>query len=190
MTTELDALMTAVIAAPDEDAPRMVLADYLIERGDPRGQLIVVQCKLARGDTSGELHDLERMLVERRVPFANARLTHDRGFVTAAKLTAIDRFAARRMIAFLEGEPLLRRLVIDGCRGAWDTVAAAIEATMARLAYLELAGIVWGSIYTDTGLLDETEQCAAMFERLPPRPATLVDLVVPEHTPLPAHWRS
>lgn len=37
------ALVAAVLAAPDEDAPRRVLGDALLETGDPRGELIAVQ---------------------------------------------------------------------------------------------------------------------------------------------------
>ena len=40
-------LLAAVFAAPDDDAPRRVYADWLLERGDPRGEFIQLQC--ARG---------------------------------------------------------------------------------------------------------------------------------------------
>ena len=35
-------------ADPDDDEPRLVYADYLQERGDPRGELIAVQCREAQ----------------------------------------------------------------------------------------------------------------------------------------------
>ena len=38
------ALWAAVLAAPADDAPRLVLADALTARGDPRGELIALQC--------------------------------------------------------------------------------------------------------------------------------------------------
>ncbi len=41
------ALLAAVLAAPDDDAPRLVYADWLMEQGDPRGEFIAVQCELA-----------------------------------------------------------------------------------------------------------------------------------------------
>jgi uncharacterized protein (TIGR02996 family) len=63
--TDFDALLAAVIAAPDDDGPRLVLADYLIQRGDPRGELIVVQCKLARDGLRADLRAQER--ADRRV---------------------------------------------------------------------------------------------------------------------------
>lgn len=43
----LEALLQAVYDAPDDDGPRLVYADALQERGDPRGELITLQ--LARG---------------------------------------------------------------------------------------------------------------------------------------------
>jgi uncharacterized protein (TIGR02996 family) len=36
-------LFADVYASPAEDAPRLVLADHLLERGDPRGELIMLQ---------------------------------------------------------------------------------------------------------------------------------------------------
>ena len=47
MTHEAD-LQAAIAAAPDDDSPRLVYADWLLERGDPRGELISVQCASER----------------------------------------------------------------------------------------------------------------------------------------------
>jgi uncharacterized protein (TIGR02996 family) len=47
--TDLDALRQAVLAAPDDDLPRLVYADCLEENGDPdRAEFIRVQIELAR----------------------------------------------------------------------------------------------------------------------------------------------
>jgi uncharacterized protein (TIGR02996 family) len=43
-----DALLDAILADPDDDSPRLVYADWLDERGNPRGEFIRVQCELAR----------------------------------------------------------------------------------------------------------------------------------------------
>jgi uncharacterized protein (TIGR02996 family) len=40
-------LLAAVLESPDDDAPRQVYADWLQEQGDPRGELISMQCALA-----------------------------------------------------------------------------------------------------------------------------------------------
>jgi uncharacterized protein (TIGR02996 family) len=47
-TSGTSALLNAVLAAPDDDAPRLVYADALQTDGDLRGELIAVQCELAR----------------------------------------------------------------------------------------------------------------------------------------------
>jgi uncharacterized protein (TIGR02996 family) len=49
-----DALLAAVHAAPDDDQPRRVLADWWSEHGDPRGDLVQLQCELGRGDLTRE----------------------------------------------------------------------------------------------------------------------------------------
>ncbi len=45
--THDDAFLQAIIERPDDDAPRLIYADWLDERGDPRGEFIRVQCALA-----------------------------------------------------------------------------------------------------------------------------------------------
>jgi uncharacterized protein (TIGR02996 family) len=63
-------LWAAVRAAPDDDRPLLVLADVLLERGDPQGELIHLQCRIADGTVSRELREREREVlaeVRRRV---------------------------------------------------------------------------------------------------------------------------
>src|SRR5579862_9776635 len=47
--------LQAILDNPDDDAPRLVFADWLDERGDPRGELLRIQCRLAAWEP-----DLER----------------------------------------------------------------------------------------------------------------------------------
>ena len=42
-----EALLRAIVESPDDDAPRLVYADWLLQRADPRGELIQIQCRLA-----------------------------------------------------------------------------------------------------------------------------------------------
>src|SRR5262245_193736 len=46
--TSADAFIRTILEQPDGDAPRLVYADWLEERGDPLAELIRVQCSLAR----------------------------------------------------------------------------------------------------------------------------------------------
>jgi uncharacterized protein (TIGR02996 family) len=95
-------LFGEVIAAPDDDGPRAVLADYLLESrrgGDPRGELIALslapQLDLAAIERRDEL--IARYgrgwitPLERVVPRGGARWA--RGFLAAADVHAADRDA-------------------------------------------------------------------------------------------------
>lgn len=39
--------IAAILADPADDGPRLAYADWLMERGDPRGEFIAVQCRIA-----------------------------------------------------------------------------------------------------------------------------------------------
>ncbi|MEM9488334.1 MAG: TIGR02996 domain-containing protein [Myxococcota bacterium] len=54
-----------IAGAPDDDGLRLVYADWLSERGDPRGEFIVLQCKRASGRLSGDEAMRERDLLSR-----------------------------------------------------------------------------------------------------------------------------
>jgi len=65
-----DQFLYAINEAPEDDAPRLAYAEWLTKRGDDRGELITVQCTLARGKASGldrramaELRARERKLL-------------------------------------------------------------------------------------------------------------------------------
>lgn len=48
---DLEPLWAECLAHPDDDGPRVVLADALLERGDPRGELVSLQLSPALDDT-------------------------------------------------------------------------------------------------------------------------------------------
>lgn len=52
--TNPDAFLDQILTDPDDDRPRMVYADWLLASGDPRGELISLQCALARHAATGE----------------------------------------------------------------------------------------------------------------------------------------
>ena len=55
-----DALLAAVCAAPDDDLPRLVYADWCDENGDPdRAEFIRTQIEIAKGATGGRLGALQ-----------------------------------------------------------------------------------------------------------------------------------
>ncbi|MEO8703353.1 MAG: TIGR02996 domain-containing protein [Kofleriaceae bacterium] len=89
------ALLDAIYERPDDDAPRWVYTDYLLERGDPRGEFLVLQLLRGRRPLTRDELRSERMLlqyVERWVPNEVARKTmrhtwrFERGFLARCHL--------------------------------------------------------------------------------------------------------
>lgn len=82
------ALLAAVYASPADDAPRRVYADFLLERGDPRGEFITLQ--LAKDPASAKLSD--KLLAAHGknwldgLTIVKAPRFH-RGFLVSAKVT-------------------------------------------------------------------------------------------------------
>ncbi len=68
MTLE-DAFLQAIIEGSEDDLPRLAYADWLLDGGDPRGDFIHAQCRLARmaedEPTRPELEAVERELLGR-----------------------------------------------------------------------------------------------------------------------------
>src|SRR5262245_38829145 len=103
------ALLAAIREAPDDDAPRLVYADWLDEHGQPeRAEFIRVQCELARHD-SAELRTREaELLAERHDDFAGAlafpglQFRFRRGFIVG--------FGHTGMFVVTEERPGLERL--------------------------------------------------------------------------------
>jgi uncharacterized protein (TIGR02996 family) len=84
----LAALYEAVYAAPDDDAPRHVLADALLERGDPRGELIALQLAATR-DPRRERELLEHHAASWAGGVAAAgAVVFERGFPARVQLAA------------------------------------------------------------------------------------------------------
>lgn len=87
--------MVEIWASPDDDGPREVFADWLIERGDPRGELITLQLARARGGASEEGARRERALLVANIRtwlgpldpvISKSRCYFERGFVTRCEV--------------------------------------------------------------------------------------------------------
>jgi uncharacterized protein (TIGR02996 family) len=113
-----DELLAAIVAAPDDDRPRLVYADWLVERGDPRGELIRVQCELARIEATDEGVARVRRLQSRQSALlkaheaewtaglpSTATYLHRRGLVELVRANDPSDFGAARARA-----PLVRAL--------------------------------------------------------------------------------
>src|SRR5438045_3614039 len=47
---EVLAFLQDIKENPDDDTPRLILADWLEEHGDPRGTFLRIQCELAKSE--------------------------------------------------------------------------------------------------------------------------------------------
>ncbi|MEJ7597757.1 MAG: TIGR02996 domain-containing protein [Kofleriaceae bacterium] len=108
-----DALMDAIVADPDDDAPRLVWAD---REGGERGELVVLQCQLARRDLPRvdrrRLRARERELLQREADGLDrlGRGTFVRGFVERVGLDVW--MLAERSEELFARAPLVRALVL------------------------------------------------------------------------------
>ena len=62
--SDLVPLFDAVAAVPDDDGPRLVLSDALLERGDARGEFISLQLLKARGASTPKQDARAKILEE------------------------------------------------------------------------------------------------------------------------------
>lgn len=143
------ALLAAIVAAPDDDAPRLVYADHLQAQGDPRGELIVVACERARLPRWDPRAKILREREEQLILTFHRRWLGDlageliarweRGFVDRVRVERIGRDVAARTLLdrALAIAPLLRTLALPG-EILPRTVGS--PAALARLAGLELRG--------------------------------------------------
>jgi uncharacterized protein (TIGR02996 family) len=87
-------LLERIHAAPEDDAARLVYADWLTERGDPRGELITLQVLDASGQASDAQHTRMRSLVRKhkdawlgpRLAAVLRGVEFERGFLAVAEL--------------------------------------------------------------------------------------------------------
>ncbi|MEO8699147.1 MAG: TIGR02996 domain-containing protein [Kofleriaceae bacterium] len=101
--TVVSDLQAAIRADVDDDAPRLVYADYLADHGDPRGELIQLHCALARDPRDdiaarvAELFAAHRGIWERVFEKTGARVTEwRRGFPYAVVVDDAGDFLEHR----------------------------------------------------------------------------------------------
>ncbi|HLL25502.1 MAG TPA: TIGR02996 domain-containing protein [Kofleriaceae bacterium] len=95
-------LREEIYTSPDDDAPRLVYADQLIDAGDPRGTFIAQQCALAKLDELDERYPV-MLASTHRLAAAHARVWLAPYLDTAdvaehAGRISIDRFANARFV--------------------------------------------------------------------------------------------
>jgi uncharacterized protein (TIGR02996 family) len=97
-------LFDAVWAAPDDDAPRLVLADFLNEHADPRGEFIALQLARQAGKLGAAGRKREKKLLARNkrawigaiAPLVTATSARfERGFIVGGQLVRDHELEAR-----------------------------------------------------------------------------------------------
>jgi uncharacterized protein (TIGR02996 family) len=152
-------LLEAVVAARDDDAPRRVYADALLEAGEPLGEFIHVQCDLAAGGLSRE-EAIKRRRRERELLSANQEkwtaglpeplggFRFVRGFLEELEISA-ERWPTRGHELF-ERAPALRSVILSdvhlraydhgGDEAAAKLVLTRIESAIASPLFRRLEG--------------------------------------------------
>lgn len=162
-----NARFDAMVKAPWDDAPRLVYADWLTENDDPRGEFIVLQCRLASGKLGpkdvkaakareAELLDahreewfgpLEKWLREHD-SYALSHVKLRRGFVSSCRLT-VQR--PDDLATLFQKAPLLEELELRG-----DAVTPVPQ--LAQLERLEAEGEVAESVLPALATASSLEQ--------------------------------
>ena len=141
-----EALIADIVAEPDDDRPRLVYADFLQQRGDPRGELIAIQCALELARAADEdakaakLSSASRKLLDAHelLWVAPARsilpraMRFRRGFIEHAALDHPDELV-KVMPRLRRHAPLLRAVDIQrGLAAIGDPALAAIDEVVAH----------------------------------------------------------
>jgi len=164
--TDTDALYAAVLAAPDDDTPRLVFADYLDDTGDRaagiRARFIRNQVALARAEPLSDEYDTlyratEPVELEYRkawatgidgivIPDGNA---FDRGFL--GRVTCFSKRFVADGAKLFEQHPIraVKFVAMNSTRGAATAAELAACPHLARLHTITLAGALVDSDYVD-----------------------------------------
>jgi uncharacterized protein (TIGR02996 family) len=125
-----EAFLQDIIESPDDDSLRLIYADFLDERGDPRGEFIRVQCELARLSAANprrtELVARERELLEQHEE-AVATLLESPHISGLRSLSLHENAIGSTGLAAIAASPLLGHLL-------------AAAAALGRLSMLDLCG--------------------------------------------------
>ncbi len=115
-----DELLAQVYASPDDDGPRLVYADWLTAKGDPRGEFILLQCRLAAtpdDEARRKLKVAENKLLKQHgmawtasLPSRVIKYVFRRGFVDEIE---VGYRALEDADALFDAAPLLRSLRLD-----------------------------------------------------------------------------
>jgi uncharacterized protein (TIGR02996 family) len=108
-------LLAQVYAAPDDDTPRLVYADWLLERDDPHGEFIALQIERARSKARKGGRKREAELLSEHVATWAAPLESN-------MILGANGQPAIPIVEFRRGFPAAVRTETINCHVAWSTV--------------------------------------------------------------------
>jgi uncharacterized protein (TIGR02996 family) len=157
MNSEELAFREAIIDNPDDDMQRLIFADWLEERGDPRAEFIRVQCELARAPDRAERWDLRQrereLLAEHATAWRSADLGPEnakvpcrfrRGFVEQLRITAKTLLSGAERL--MRNAPIRELVLFEASHLAKELADCPL---LSRVEQLELSH---GSAIGDTGM--------------------------------------
>jgi uncharacterized protein (TIGR02996 family) len=132
------ALLEAVWAAPSDDTPRAVYADALMQRGDPRGELITLQLLRGKGQSTAQTRAREYELLVDAKRFAawtaplsqGGDCTLERGFPVSVKLNAraLKSVVPHAAWATVKRVTMLQNVALKTLAPLFDTSPSLVEA--------------------------------------------------------------
>jgi uncharacterized protein (TIGR02996 family) len=133
VSSQAQTFMQQIVAAPDDDAPRLIYADWLSEHDDPLGELIQLQCRQAAEPDDANRRAMKILENKLLKTYEEVWLEHliqamplqpvvdppkfwfERGFVATAKLSLAY---APYIAALQQRAPLLRSVTFTPSRTA------------------------------------------------------------------------
>lgn len=170
-------LIDAILASPDDPGPYLVYADWLQSRGDPRGELIMVQHQLQARPDDAALLERQNKLIEQLAP---ARLAHMEKKKRSARMKADSGYCH---IEWRLGFIVAARIGRCSDRPPY-TVRELVASLLAHPSAQVLQSLTIGAL----GPQDEYDYTAVIEEICRARPTWLRELVLadfaPEHSEL------
>lgn len=167
------ALLAEIYAAPDDDGPRSVYADALIERGDPRGTFIALQLARVRDRRPLPSTEEQALLDEHWLAWGSPSrwseaVAFERGFVS--------RFTLRERNMFSEGDGwrTVRHVTVDPYSAALVPRALELAARSLRSITLGAPSVI--GMVAASGLALEAVTLDFDTSRIPPDLAPLTAL--------------
>ena len=139
-------LLAGVLESPDDDAARLVYADWLMEQRDPRGEFISLQCALARRSLDPQRREEYRaralaLLAQHEDAWAAGAATAEARFFRRGFIDEV-RGKTKKLLPGLEDlfelEPIRRLALTDLAKEAARKLAAA--PFLARVTHLTIQG--------------------------------------------------